>query len=145
MSRRSERLQPAVDQAEQRQKEALRKFAEQQQRLTYFQQQLDDLKRYRQDYGINNVGGLTVSALLNRQQFVDRIDLAIVEQSRLIERQQRSLDAARDVWTRAHARASALDSVVVRYRTQESQSDQRGEQAEIDERMQYRRRVVGSV
>jgi len=44
----------------------------------------------------------------------------------------------------AHAREKALDSVVGRYRTQEQQSEQRQEQAEIDERMQHRRRPVGS-
>jgi flagellar FliJ protein len=143
MSTRSTRLQPAVDQAQQREQDALQRFAEAQQRLAHIQQQLEDLGRYRQEYGIGSAGGLTVTALLNRQQFVERIDQAIAQQTREIERQQRLLESMRGQWLQAHARERALDSVVARYRTQEQQSEQRQEQAEIDERMQYRRRPVG--
>lgn len=143
MSSRSERLQPAVEQAQRRQKEALQRLAECQQQMAHAEQQLEELRRYRREYGLGD-GGLTVSALLNRQQFVDRIDQAIVQQSRLIERLQRQLDTARERWLQAHAREHALDSVVKRLRTQEDQREQRLEQADVDERMQYRRRQAGS-
>ncbi len=139
---RSERLQPAVDQAERREQEALQRLVEQQQRLTHVQQQLDELQRYREEYSLSN-GGLTVSALLNRQQFVERIDQAMAQQGREVERQQRLTEATRLQWLQAHAREKALDSVVGRYRTLEQQSEQRQEQAEIDERMQQRRRPAG--
>ena len=140
MPSRSERLQPAVEQAQRRQKEALQRLAEQQQKLAQAEQQLDELQRYRRDYGLSD-GGLTVSALINRQQFVDRIDQAIVQQTRLIERLQRQLESARERWLQAHAREHALDSVVERLRRQEDQREQRLEQAEVDERMQYRRKL----
>lgn len=140
MPSRSDRLQPAVEQAQRRQKEALQRLAEQQQKLAQAEQQLDELQRYRRDYGLSD-GGLTVSALINRQQFVDRIDQAIVQQTRLIERLQRQLESARERWLQAHAREHALDSVVGRLRRQEDQREQRLEQAEVDERMQYRRKV----
>lgn len=141
---RSERLQPAVDQAERREQEALQRLAEQQQRSAYVQQQLDELERYRKEYSLSG-GGLTVSALLNRQQFVERIDQAIVQQRCEVERQQRLTETTRLQWLQAHAREKALDSVVVRYRMLEQQSEQRQEQAEVDERMQQRRRPAGSV
>jgi len=128
-----------VDQAQRRQKDALQRLAEQQQKLAHAEQQLEELQRYRRDYGLGD-GGLTVSALLNRQQFVERIDQAIVQQGHLIERLQRQLEAARQRWLQAHARENALDSVVERFRTQEQQHEQRLEQAEVDERMQYRNR-----
>jgi flagellar protein FliJ len=83
---------------------------------------------------------MTVSALLNRQQFVERIDQAIVQQANLVERLRRQLEAARQRWLQAHARENALDSVVERFRTQEEQREQRLEQAEVDERMQHRNR-----
>jgi flagellar FliJ protein len=140
MNTRSDRLQPAVDQAQRREQDALQRFAEQQQRYAHVQQQMEDLKRYRQEYGLGSAGGLTVTALLNRQHFVERIDQAIAQQVREIERQQRLLETMRGQWLQAHARERALGSVVERYRTQEQQSEQRQEQAEIDERMQYRRR-----
>ncbi|GLQ93747.1 flagellar export protein FliJ [Dyella acidisoli] len=142
MPSRSDRLQPAVDQAQRRQKDALQRLADHQQKLAHAEQQLEELKRYRREYSLGD-GGLTVSALLNRQQFVDRIDQAIVQQIKLVERLQRQLDGARERWLQAHARENALDSVVERLRKQESQREQRLEQAEVDERMQYRGNRMG--
>jgi flagellar FliJ protein len=143
MTSRSDRLQPAVDQAQQRQKDALQRLADHQQKLAHVEQQLEELQRYRREYSLGD-GGLTVSALLNRQQFVDRIDQAIVQQVKLIERLQRQLDDARERWLQAHARENALDNVVERLRQQESQREQRLEQAEVDERMQHRSRPIGT-
>jgi flagellar FliJ protein len=141
MPSRSDRLQPAVDQAQRRQQDALQRLADQQQKLAQAEQQLEELQRYRRDYSLSD-GGLTVSALLNRQQFVDRIDQAIVQQGKLVERLQRQLDGARERWLQAHARENALDSVVERLRKQESQREQRQEQADVDERMQHRGRRI---
>jgi flagellar FliJ protein len=144
MPSRSDRLQPAVDQAQRRQKDALQRLADHQQKLAHAEQQLEELQRYRRDYSLAD-GGLTVSALLNRQQFVDRIDQAIVQQAKLIERLQRQLEGARERWLQAHARENALDSVVERLRQQESQREQRLEQAEVDERMQHRSHRLGAL
>lgn len=139
MSTRAARLQPAVELAHKREQDALQRLAEAQQKLAHVQQQLEDLERYRREYSLGS-GGMTVSALLNRQQFVERIDQAIAQQAREIEHRQRLLESARAQWLKAHARERALGSVVERYRTQEAQREQRLEQAEVDERMQYRRR-----
>ena len=143
MTSRSDRLQPAVDQAQRRQKDALQRLAEHQQKLAHAQQQLEELKRYRRDYSPGD-GGLTVSALLNRQQFVERIDQAIIQQGHLVERMQRQMEGSRQRWLQAHARENALDSVVERFRKQEDQREQRLEQAEVDERMQYRSRRMST-
>jgi flagellar FliJ protein len=144
MTARSARLQPAVEQAQRREQDALQRLAEQQRRMAYVQQQLDDLERYRKEYSVG-AGGLTVSALLNRQQFVERINQAIIQQGLEVERQRRVTEGARLQWLQTHARERALDSVVERFREQERQSEQRQEQAEVDERMQYRRRPAGSI
>lgn len=143
MTSRSDRLQPAVDQAQRRQKDALQRLADHQQKLAQAEQQWDELKRYRRDYSLGD-GGLTVSALLNRQQFVERIDQAIIQQGRLVERLQRQMEAARQRWLQAHARESALDNVVDRFRTQERQHEERLEQSEVDERMQHRNHRLGT-
>jgi flagellar FliJ protein len=140
VSQRADRLQPAVDQAKNRSEDAVLQLADQQQRLAKAERQLAELRGYRQEYALESgAGGLTASALINRQQFVDRIDRAIVQQSTEIERQQRLLEHARAQWRAAHAREAALGSVVDRYREQERQSEDRREQSEIDERMQHRR------
>ena len=138
MTSRANRLQPAADLAHERQESAMQKLAEQQQRVAKAEQQLTELQRYRQEYA-ETTGGVTVSALLNRRQFVERIDQVIAQQINEVARLQRQLDHVRGQWRDAHAREQALGSVIDRYREQERKSEDRREQAEVDERMQYRR------
>jgi len=139
MSARANRLQPAADQARQRSEDAVQRLAEQQQTLARAERQLAELRGYRQEYAMEAGGGMSVNALLNRQQFVERIDRAIAQQVQEIERQRRQLEHVRTQWREAHAREAALDSVIGRYREQERKSEERREQNEIDERMQHRR------
>jgi flagellar FliJ protein len=80
-----------------------------------------------------------VAALLNRQTFVERIDQAIVQQTAEVSRQNRQLEQVRDSWQQAHARESALGSVIAQHREQERRAEDRHEQTEIDERFQHRR------
>jgi flagellar protein FliJ len=143
MTSRSERLQPAVEQAERRKKDAMQRLAEHQQKLAHAEEQWEELKRYRRDYNVG-ADGLSVSALINRQQFVERIDQAILQQGKLVERLQKNLNTVRERWLHARARENALDVVVERLRKQEDQREQRLEQAEVDERMQYRGRRAGA-
>lgn len=138
MKSRATHLQPAADQAKERQEKALLRLAEQQQKLAKAEQQLAELKRYREEYALDS-GDLTVTALLNRQRFVERIDQAIVQQGGEVERQRRLLDQAGGQWREAHARERALGSVIDHHRELERKSEERREQSEIDERMQYRR------
>ena len=140
MSKRADRLQPAADQAKQRSDDAVLKLAEQQQRLAKAERQLMELRGYRQEYASPpGVGGLTATALMNRQHFVERIDRAIDQQVLEIERQRRLLDQMRGLWRDAHAREAALDNVIDRYREQDRKAEERREQNDIDERMQHRR------
>ena len=139
MTPRSERLQPAADQARQKAGDALTQFAAQQQALARAEQQLGELERYRREYACVGDGAVSVSALLNRQQFVARIDQAIAQQMAEVNRHRRRLEQMRDHWKKAHARESALDSVIAQHQEHERRAEDRHEQAEIDERMQHRR------
>ncbi|AIF49196.1 flagellar export protein FliJ [Dyella japonica] len=142
MKSRANRLQPAADLAHERQEAAMQRLAEQQQKLAKAEQQLEELQKYRAEYA-QTQGGVSVSALLNRRQFVERIDQVIAQQVNEVTRQRRNLDGVRHQWREAHAREQALGSVIDRYREQERKSEERREQAEIDERMQYRRPTRG--
>lgn len=139
MSSRAKQLQPAVDQAHQRSEDALVRLAAQQQLLARAEHQLSELRRYRQEYATTGATALSVTALLNRQTFIERIDQAIVQQTVEIARQARQLEQARAHWKQTHARESALDSVVATHRELERRAEDRQEQAEVDERMQHRR------
>lgn len=139
MSSRARPLQPAVEQAKQRSEEALTVMASQQQRLAEAEQQLSELHRYRREYAACGDGAVSVSALLNRQTFVDRIDQAITQHGAEIKRLQRQFDQGRVSWRQAHARESALETVITRFHDDERQAADRQEQAELDERAQYRK------
>ena len=139
MSSRATQLQPAVEQARQRSADALTQLAAQQQLLAKAEQQLSELLRYRQEYATVGAGAFTAGSLVNRQNFLDRIDQAIVQQGVEIVRLKRQYGQAQNRWHQAHARESALDNVVDRYRAEARQAEDRNEQAESDERMQYRR------
>ena len=139
MSSRALQLQPAVDQAHDRSEDALAELARHQQLLAAGEHQLGELQRYRLEYAAAGDGSQTVGALLNRQGFVERIDQAIAQQTRDITRLERQLQQAREHWRQAHARESALSSVVQQHLELERQAEDRYEQSEVDERMQYRR------
>jgi flagellar FliJ protein len=138
MSSRADRLQPVVDLAEERAEAATRDMAEHQRQLAAAETQLVELRRYRDDYAVMP-DGVGVAALLNRQQFLHRIDLAIVQQLNEVDRRQIALALAQSRWTDARGRHKALDTVTTRYREAERKSEDRREQEQADERSQYRR------
>lgn len=139
MSSRAQPLQPAVEQARQRSEDALSQMATHQQRLAKAELQLAELRRYRLEYAASGNGAQSVTALINRQNFVERIDQAIAQQNSEITRLQRQVEQVRARWRHAHARESALETVVDRYLEEERQAADRYEQEEMDERSQYRR------
>ena len=139
MRSRASRLQPAVEQAKQRSEDALTRFASQQQLLAKAELQLTELHRYREEYATSSESMMSVSAMLNRQGFIQRIDQAISQQVLEIARHQRQLEQSREHWKQTHARESALDTVVAQHLETERRAEERREQAEIDERFQVRR------
>lgn len=139
MSSRADRLQPAVEQARQRSEDALARFAAQQQQLARAEHQLSELRRYREEYASGSDASSSVSAMLNRQAFIQRIDQAIAQQLVEVARQQRQREQLRDDWKHNHARESALDNVVAQHVESERRAEERREQAELDERFQQRR------
>lgn len=140
---RSQRLQRVADIAGKRTDEAANALAERMHRLDAAQRQLEELRQFRRDYtlqpGSSAGPGLSVAELLNRQQFIARIDQAIIQQQHDIEQHTRNLAKARTNWIESRNRSAALDTVTRRYRDQERASEERSEQAALDERMQQRK------
>lgn len=138
MVSRADRLQPVVELAEEKAEDAVRVLATQQRALADAEHQLVELRKYRNEYA-EMPDGIGISALLNRQQFLLKIDMAIVQQLGEVQRREQALEHARLLWTNARGRAKALDSVTTKYREQERKSEDRREQSQADERSQYRR------
>lgn len=140
MKRRSDRMQRVTDLAERRSDEAGRDVAARDRQLAEAHQQLTELKRFRHEYEAEPDGnGVGVSALLNRQRFLHRIDVAIVQQTTDIEQISQQLELSRRHWFEVRNRHTTLDGVTQRCRNEEQRADDRHEQDSIDERMQHRR------
>ncbi|TCV94156.1 flagellar FliJ protein [Luteibacter rhizovicinus] len=142
MSSRADRLQPVVDLAADKADEATRSLAEHQRQVAAAEAQLVELRRYRNEYA-TMPDGLGVAALLNRQQFLLRIDSAIVQQMGEVQRREIALTRAQNDWADARGRAKALDAVTTKYREQERKQEARREQEQADERSQHRRTPRG--
>ena len=139
MTSRADRLQPVVDLAEKREQEATLAMADQRNQLAAARQQLDELRRYRDDYG-SIPSGSNVAGILNRQSFLARIDMAIVQQMGEVARRERAVAASQQAWMEARGRAKALDTVTTRYRDAERKAEDRREQNQADERSQTKRK-----
>lgn len=139
---RSQRLQRVADIAGKRTDEAARRVAECTHALDAARRQLEELQQFRHDYAQPANGhGVSVAELLNRQQFVARIDQAIAQQSRDIEQHVKNLAKVRAAWLESRNRHAALDSVTTRYRDRERANEERAEQAALDDRVRRRREV----
>lgn len=138
---RSQRLQRVADLAGKHTDEAANAMAERMRGLEAARRQLDELKQFRNDYELqpSSGPGISVAELLNRQQFIARIDQAILQQQREIEQHVRHVAKARAAWLESRNRSAALDTVTRRYRDKEHASEERSEQAALDERMQQRK------
>lgn len=140
---RSQRLQRVADIAGKRTDEAANALAERVRNLDAAKRQLLELQQFRRDYEVMPAApqgsGTSVAEMLNRQHFVARIDSAIAQQQREVEERARQLAQARAAWLESRSRSAALDTVTQRYRGREQASEERAEQAALDERMQHRK------
>ncbi|HEX5353508.1 MAG TPA: flagellar export protein FliJ [Rhodanobacteraceae bacterium] len=142
---RSQRLQRVADIAGRHTDEAANIMGERMRGLDAAKRQLQELQQFRRDYAQQPTpcreSGVSVAELMNRQRFVTRIDQAIAQQQREIEERERYLAQARVAWLESHSRSTALDTVTQRYRSREQASEERAEQAAVDERMQRQKNV----
>lgn len=137
---RSQRLQRVADLAGKHTDDAAHALAERLRTLDAAKQQLQELEQFRREYvqpaTAPGQPGMSVAELRNRQQFIARIDQAIVQQRREIEQHTRFLALARAAWIESRSRSAALETVTERHRNRERAGEERAEQAALDERMQ---------
>ncbi len=133
---RSRRMRPLVEIARNRELEAGRRLGVVQRRLEEAQAQLDELKRYRDEYAARLRGGasLTARELGEFRVFLQKLELAIEQQGKRVEEEALRLRQSRQTWLQRHQRTSALDKVLENYRDEERKEMQRREQRESDDR-----------
>lgn len=129
------RLEPVIEIAETRQEEAARQLAHMMQYQTTLQQQIVQLKTYREDYNRSQLLGqsLDTTTFHDRQLFLSRLNLNIEELERQLKTVEKNLTSRMDYWKQTRARTQALEKVMQRFRAQERQRLDRRTQTEHDE------------
>lgn len=138
MKPRSRRLEPVARIAENRERDAARRFGESWRVVVEQQSRLDELVRYRDEY-CNDISGVTGTAmgaarLQEYRSFIGRLNAAIEQQANLIRTLQAQSDARRDHWMARRGHMRAVDKVLDRCRSDERRQAEKREQQVTDER-----------
>lgn len=137
MTRRTQTMQRVSQLADDSAAAAMQVLAHQQQALSEGEAQLAELHLFAHEYQHRADRGVhSMAELLNRQQFLQRINDAIGFQQRLVEQLREALATQRQVWLQARNRAKALGGVADHLQADDDRADERKEQREADEHSQ---------
>ena len=128
------RLLPIQHLAQQREDDQARQFAEQQKVLETQEQRLQELRRYAAEYSaVPQNTTLTPALLSNRRSFVEKLDSAVVQQTRQVEKARGSCDVERTRLMLASRDVNVLDKLAASYQAQEKKVAERRSQRELDD------------
>ncbi|PKM14283.1 MAG: flagellar export protein FliJ [Gammaproteobacteria bacterium HGW-Gammaproteobacteria-2] len=135
MTRRTQTMRHVSQLADDSADTAMQELAHKQQALTEGEAQLAELHLFQREYQHGAERGVhSMSELLNRQQFLQRINDAIGFQQRLVEQLREAVVVQRQVWLQARNRAKALGGVAQHLQADDDRADERKEQRDADER-----------
>jgi flagellar FliJ protein len=138
MTKKSQRIKTIADLKATEEKDALEALGSSQRKLSAMQVQLDNLKKYRQDYQdkFNQLGsgGTKAAQLLEFRSFMDKLDKAIIGQEHSLRECEKDLTIKRKIWEGTHHRTQSLQKVYNSALTAEIKRESKFEQLEQDER-----------
>lgn len=129
----SRRMVPLLRRAQDKQDAVARQLAERQRALDTHAQRLDDLRQYADDYLHNPLPSTSVSQLLNRRAFLDRLETAVKLQAQTVERNQLHVESERARLRTASRDRQVLEQLQQRYRTHEQLLADRRDQRVLDD------------
>ena len=140
--KRSKRLEPVGELADEEERECALQVANLQKRLDEAQQRGSELKRYLIEYQSmfqqRAAAGMGVGGLRDYQTFLARLNDAVRQQDSVISQLEGDCARARVSWLEAAARKSAVSKVLENARTEDQKVEERRSQKESDERAQRR-------
>ena len=136
--KKSQRLKTIVDLKATQEQESLEAVGASQRKMVAMQAQVDNLKKYRQDYQdkFNQLGsaGANVGQLLEFRSFMDKLDKAIAGQEHALDQSKAELAMKRKVWENMHHRTKSLKKIYQTAIKTELKQESKSEQLEQDER-----------
>ncbi|MEM6511625.1 MAG: flagellar export protein FliJ [Pseudomonadota bacterium] len=136
MRARSSRFQKIVKLAETDERRFAEATGASQRQLNDQVARLGELNAYRQEYAANtNSRGFTSAAQLkDYQDFLSRLDQAVLSQQQIIHDCEQNLERHRRQWQVKRQRLESLDRVRERYQREETALEERRLQRSIDDR-----------
>ncbi|VAW60654.1 hypothetical protein MNBD_GAMMA11-1390 [hydrothermal vent metagenome] len=131
---RSKRIRPVASHADQLQRQAVQVYVAAQQVVIEAQLQLEQLIKYRAEYGASRVsGGSNATQLRDYQLFLHKINLSIEQSTSNVHQQKQLCEQHKLNWLKTRSRSKALEAVVKKYQLNEAKIEARIEQKEQDE------------
>jgi len=134
---RSKKLQPVVRHVENNEQSALKAVALSQQQLQQHQNQLQQLKGYKNDYENRHSSATAVSysslQLQEFNRFLNQLNDTIEQQQQVVQIAQREVDIKRQSWKHTRSRSDAMHKVVDKIQASEMKQAEKTEQKDMDE------------
>lgn len=136
--KRSKRLQTIVDLKARQEQTALEILGQSQRQHSDMQKQVDGLATYRNDY-VDKCNafardGVKVSRLVEFRAFIDKLDIAIAGQEKLLKRMEQDVQTKRQMWEFTHRSTQTIQKVRESALKVEKKIEDKREQLEQDER-----------
>jgi len=139
--RKSQRLKPIENLAEEKEQAAAKNLSISLNIVSEREKKLEELSLYRTEYSqrFQSTNNAAISAyhFHDFRNFLHRLDLVIEEQKKLILFGEQDVAAKRGIWQICRTKAQALDKVVTRLEMEEVMQESRQEQKELDERSSH--------
>lgn len=123
--------------ARQDEEKAARAMQDAQKRLAQSQQQLSTLGQYRQDYldrlSHTQSQGISIAQLKDYQLFMGKLDTAMQQQEKEVQRCDQLVAATRQQWMDKRSRVQAFEALEVRHHATELKKELKQEQKLSDE------------
>ena len=139
----SDRFKPIHHLASQKERKAAVELGESIKQRNSAQQRLAELEQYHKEYLERFAGatrnGLTSNQIVEYQVFIGKLEDAIAEQRRIVQRVEQDCLQTRQQWQGRYTKAKAMENAIDRMRLAERRQDDRREQAESDDLSQRKR------
>ena len=136
--KRSQRLAPIANLAEDKEKAAAAELGRQQQQVESMRKNLSSLHGFRENYSArfqsSGAGGLSVKQLTEYRAFLAKINGIIEEQDQTLLRAEAELERRLNAWQAAHRHTEGVKMLIEQAHNEEMQLEYKREQAESDER-----------
>ncbi|MGD1982795.1 MAG: flagellar export protein FliJ [Chromatiaceae bacterium] len=139
----SDRFKPIHQLASQKERKAAVELGESIKQRDSAQLRLAELEQYHKEYLERFAGaarnGLNSNQIVEYQVFIGKLEDAIAEQRRIVQRVEQACLQTRQQWQGRYTKAKAMENAIDRMRLAERRQDDRREQAESDDLSQRKR------